>query len=153
MACCSFFKNKSKKGIDLWVSKQICFSLQLPIFSLFLVFWPCCKACGILVPWPGIEPTPLALEAWSLNHWTPGKSPSFSFKSSNGWKQWTHNVTSSTWHQSVLNLPWAPQASRTPLKLKDWKGSIKVFLFSDDIIVYVENPMESTKKTNKLLNQ
>ena len=27
-------------------------------------------ACGILVLQPGIEPTPLAVEAWSLNHWT-----------------------------------------------------------------------------------
>ena len=25
-------------------------------------------ACGILVPQPGIEPTPLALEVQSLNH-------------------------------------------------------------------------------------
>ena len=25
-------------------------------------------ACGILVPWPGIEPLPPAMEAWSLNH-------------------------------------------------------------------------------------
>ena len=27
-------------------------------------------ACGILAPQLGIEPVPLALEAWSLNHWT-----------------------------------------------------------------------------------
>ena len=27
-------------------------------------------ACGILVPWPGIEPTPPAVEVQSLNHWT-----------------------------------------------------------------------------------
>ena len=27
-------------------------------------------ACGIPVPWPEIEPTPPALEASSLNHWT-----------------------------------------------------------------------------------
>ena len=27
-------------------------------------------AYGILVPRPGIEPTPPALEEWSLNHWT-----------------------------------------------------------------------------------
>ena len=27
-----------------------------------------------LVPQPGIEPEPPALEAQSLNHWTPGKS-------------------------------------------------------------------------------
>ena len=27
-------------------------------------------AYGILIPWPGIEPMPSALVAWSLNHWT-----------------------------------------------------------------------------------
>ena len=33
------------------------------------------RACGILVPLTGIEPVPLAVEAQSLNHWLPGKSP------------------------------------------------------------------------------
>ena len=28
-----------------------------------------------LVPWPGIEPRPPALGAWSLNHWTTRKVP------------------------------------------------------------------------------
>ena len=42
--------------------------------STFFFFWPCHAACGILVPQPGIEPTPPALEAQSLNNWTPGKS-------------------------------------------------------------------------------
>ena len=36
----------------------------------FLIFWPRHAACGILVPQPGIKPTPPALEAQSLNHWT-----------------------------------------------------------------------------------
>ena len=36
----------------------------------FFFFWPHHAARGILVPQPGTEPTPLALEAWSLNHWT-----------------------------------------------------------------------------------
>ena len=27
-------------------------------------------ACGILVPQPGFEPRPLAVKAWSPNHWT-----------------------------------------------------------------------------------
>ena len=27
-------------------------------------------ACRILVPWPGIEPVPPAVEVWSPNHWT-----------------------------------------------------------------------------------
>ena len=33
-------------------------------------FWPHCAACGILVPRPGIEPVPRAVEVGSPNHWT-----------------------------------------------------------------------------------
>ena len=32
-------------------------------------------ACGILVPQPGIEPTPPAVEAQSLTHWTAREVP------------------------------------------------------------------------------
>ena len=32
-------------------------------------------AYRILVPWPGMEPTPPAVEAWSLNHWTAREVP------------------------------------------------------------------------------
>ena len=39
-------------------------------FYLFIIFWPCCVACRILVPQPGIKPVPPAVEAPSLNHWT-----------------------------------------------------------------------------------
>ena len=39
-----------------------------PIF--FLMFWPCSMACGMLVPQPGFEPLPSAVEAQSLNHWS-----------------------------------------------------------------------------------
>ena len=35
-------------------------------------------ACGILVPKPGIELVPPAVEVWSLNHWTTRESPSSS---------------------------------------------------------------------------
>ena len=31
-------------------------------------FWLRRVACGILVPRPGIEPVPPAVEVWSLNH-------------------------------------------------------------------------------------
>ena len=44
-------------------------SFKKKIFFSFLAL-PC-LACGILVPWPGIEPVAPAveaLEAWSLNH-------------------------------------------------------------------------------------
>ena len=32
-------------------------------------------ACRILAPHPGIKPTPPALEAWHLNHWTTKEVP------------------------------------------------------------------------------
>ena len=41
-------------------------STTLPM--LFFFFWPSHMACGILVPRPGIEPTPPAVEERSLNH-------------------------------------------------------------------------------------
>ena len=43
-------------------------------------FWLCCTARGILVPWPGIEPAPPALEAQSLNPCTARDVPKFIFK-------------------------------------------------------------------------
>ena len=48
---------------------------QTALFSIlfcfsFLCSWPCLMAYGILVPWSGIASMPLALETWSLNHWT-----------------------------------------------------------------------------------
>ena len=41
----------------------------------FSFSWPCYVACGILVPRPGVEPTPPALEAQSFNHWTAKEIP------------------------------------------------------------------------------
>ena len=40
-------------------------------------------SCGLwgLVPWPGIEPGPPALGAWSLSHWTAREVPDISLKS------------------------------------------------------------------------
>ena len=48
--------------------------LLYKLFS-FSFFWLCHAACGILVPLPGIEPAPPAVEAWSLNHWTAREVP------------------------------------------------------------------------------
>ena len=42
--------------------------LKLKIF--FLVFWLYCMEGVILFPQPGTKPMPLAVEVWSLNHWT-----------------------------------------------------------------------------------
>ena len=43
-------------------------------FSLFFFFFGH-AACGILVPQPGIEPAPPAVEAWSSNYWTAREVP------------------------------------------------------------------------------
>ena len=42
---------------------------------IFFFFLPHCVACGILVPWSGIEPWPLAVKVPSPNHWTTRESP------------------------------------------------------------------------------
>ena len=45
---------------------------------IIIVFWPCCMACGILAPWPGIKPKSLILAALYLNHWTTREVPTYS---------------------------------------------------------------------------
>ena len=63
--------------VNLWVPRtsyracQIAFFVCLFVFN-FLAYH---AACGILVPQPGIEPRPPAVEARSLNHWTTGEIP------------------------------------------------------------------------------
>ena len=62
----------------------------LKIFFLAMP-WGC--VCGILVPLPGIEPSPSALEVWSLNHWTMKEGPRRIFK----------DVLAGRY---ILGLPW-----------------------------------------------
>ena len=44
-------------------------------FFFFFFFWLHNMACGIIVPWPGIEPVQPAVEAQSPNHWTTREFP------------------------------------------------------------------------------
>ena len=46
---------------------------------IFFFFWLHCMACGLLVPWSGMEPMSPAVEAQSLNHWTTRETPLFFF--------------------------------------------------------------------------
>ena len=46
-------------------------SFLVCVFFFFFFFW----LCGILVPRPGIEPAPPAVEVQSLNHWTAREVP------------------------------------------------------------------------------
>ena len=51
------------------------FFFNLLLLLLFFTFWPHCTACGLLTPWPGVEPGLLALEAPSINHWSAREAP------------------------------------------------------------------------------
>ena len=46
-------------------------------FFFFIIIWggAYCTACGILVPWPGIEPMLPGVEAQSPNHWATREDP------------------------------------------------------------------------------
>ena len=49
-------------------------ALGAQLLDHFFFFWPCLVACGILVPQPGIEPTPpCEVEAWTPSHWSSGE--------------------------------------------------------------------------------
>ena len=52
--------------------KQINNSFGEGFLFLFLTY-------GLLVPWPGIESMPPAVEAQSLNHWTTREVHSYQF--------------------------------------------------------------------------
>ena len=49
------------------------------LFNFNFNFWLHCAACGILVPQPGIEPVPPALEVQSLNYRSAKEVPSLLF--------------------------------------------------------------------------
>ena len=46
--------------------------------TFFFFLMPCHVACGILVPWPGIEPVPFAVKVWSL-YWSAREVTSLSW--------------------------------------------------------------------------
>ena len=48
----------------------MCIYVHFIHFIFNFIFWLHPVTCGILVPRPGIEPVPPAVEARSLNHWT-----------------------------------------------------------------------------------
>ena len=112
-----------------WESEQAHVHSLLYLF-LFCFFFFCCIACTILVPWPVIEPMPLAQEAWSLNHWTTREVPYISFLLHG------NMGTPKTWHRAhSCGLPYpAPpswrwsQVSLFPVRFAGVKKT-SVFLF------------------------
>ena len=62
---------KKGRGKLHWESEV----LVIYFFFCFFVFFFDQTVCGILVPWQGIKPIPLAWAAQSLNHWTTREVP------------------------------------------------------------------------------
>ena len=61
---------------QIWCTEGRTLIEKITIFNLIKnVFWLYHAAGGILVPQPGIEPVPPALEAQNLNHWTTRDVP------------------------------------------------------------------------------
>ena len=48
-------------------------------FFFFLICFGCAVGREILIPQPGIESVPSAVEAWNLNHWTAREVPNLDF--------------------------------------------------------------------------
>ena len=57
------------------------------VFFFFLIFWPLCTVCGILVPEPGIQPAAPTVGALKLNYWTAKEFPWWGI-SIGGWLRW-----------------------------------------------------------------
>ena len=80
------FKEKVSLCICVTLSASDCKSQAVPVcehgwyllsycsecYFTLLFHSPHCAACGILAPWPGIEPRPWQ---WSPNHWTAREFP------------------------------------------------------------------------------
>ena len=64
----SSWKNRKKIGIIHW-NFRYAYWLLLVCFNIYLFSWLQHVTSG-LVPWPGNEPRPPALEAWGISHWT-----------------------------------------------------------------------------------
>ena len=60
-ACFSFKFPSEAHG---WF-RGVKYSITTLFFFFFFPLRLCCIVCGILVPWPGVEPVPPAVEVWS----------------------------------------------------------------------------------------
>ena len=64
----------SKDFLKIWTTLKVFNELVTALLLLFMFWYFDQEACGILVPWPGIEPAPPALEREILTTGLPWKS-------------------------------------------------------------------------------
>ena len=66
--------SRSISALNTVPSTEVQNGHEVGISFFFFFFQPHCATCGILVPWPGIEPAPPVLEGGVLTTGPPGKS-------------------------------------------------------------------------------
>ena len=77
-------------------------------------FWP--HGLWMLVPQPDIKPVPLAVKAWSPNHWTASEFPRMMFHYSEASVSLTSAVPSAT---HILSFSFSAQTTGKP----NWEGN------------------------------
>ena len=65
-------------GFGKWGKYLVLPQVQVTFIYLF-IYGHACMSCRILVPPPGIEPVPPAVEVLSPNHWTAREFPQVPF--------------------------------------------------------------------------
>ena len=65
----------SSTSVTPWIFSLVAKRWEERSVLFFQFFGHTAQYVGSSFPWPGIEPTPLALEAWSLNHWITKEVP------------------------------------------------------------------------------
>ena len=85
-----------------WISVT-CLERRAQLYLCFFkkIFWPHHMACGILVPWSGIDPGALAAKVLSPNHWAARNSLTCEFGG------WYCPVWRAHWWQSFCSLQGA----------------------------------------------
>lgn len=93
------------------------------LLCFLFIFWPYYAVCGISVPWPGMEPTPLALKH-SLNHWTARAVPQLCSLKPAHLRQVLQLLASSFPHLwSGAELPARGRASADSQSRHTWLGA------------------------------
>lgn len=72
-----YLEGRKKKTIKDWDFFIYFFFLKIFIIKFIYFFGLLHSACGILVPQPRTEPSPPAVDAQSVHHWTTRKTPKF----------------------------------------------------------------------------
>ena len=126
-----FFFFSPFKEIYPYTSYPELLGINFPIMFFVLslsvsLFWLHHTACGILIPWPGIEPGPLAVNAWSPNHWTTRELPSIMFFLN----PWPSSQTTGLWNRYIIACMGISSPSKVNNQVSAWSCALRELAFT-----------------------